>query len=140
MNVSKFQKMRYFLHGRNASIAGKQYPKMAGQIVNRLNRLKNIFANPETAVTEQNIKHKLKQLVQVAGYIEHELSNRQNATKGNMFFGLGARDESTAELYREIVRDLKIMTDSLHAPAASHNLPRHTVTQSLIEDRGIKLI
>jgi len=83
---------QFVLNGGGVRIDNKLYAKSAAYILNRLEEVLRL--NP--VITDKN-------LGDVQAVINRELSYKQSATRGFLFFGFGGRDETTARLYREIM-------------------------------------
>lgn len=100
---NKLSEHRYVLHGTGIQIGPKKYSPTAGLLVQKLTLIKKLFENTNNEPSEQDIKQNLDKMKQLINEIETDLSNKKSATTGSTFFGLGARDETTAQLYRDIL-------------------------------------
>lgn len=90
----KLQDHKYVLHGGGEKVAGKVYSKSAALI------LRKIFDYFKQTPSVDKCNEVLK-------YTDEQLKFKTEATRGCCFFGLGGRDQTTAQLYKEIIAEQK---------------------------------
>lgn len=98
--LTKLKNHNYILNRGGNKINGKIYSQSAGEIVKWIELLfsKKIDFN-DTDQTRLAQKESIELMLK----IEKELATKTKATKGDWFFGFGRREQSTADLYSEVL-------------------------------------
>ena len=102
--LKKFKDHKYELNGGGKKINGKKYSASAGKFLKKIEDLLNEQWDNKKPGDYEHLVEKTNMLIKT---IQEELTPKTKPTKGyTIFLGLGARKQSTADLYKDILNTL----------------------------------